>query len=107
MNYYKKNVTIINTYTYKYKDAPKAVRGFYEDECRANRVKPKDNDTIEITEDTLKRLQLNKINQSIIHLCLYNTLVYYLLLCNLFKVSSFISIVSLSLGLLMWNLIIC
>ena len=59
-NYYKKNVTIINTYTYKYKDAPKAVRGFYEDECRANRVKPKDNDTIEITEDTLKRLHKSK-----------------------------------------------
>ena len=59
-NYYKKNVTIINTYTYKYKDAPKAVREFYEDECRANGVKPKDNDTIEITEDTLKRLHKSK-----------------------------------------------
>ena len=53
-NYYKKNVTIINTYTYKYKDAPN------EDECRANGVKPKDNDTIEITEDTLKRLHKSK-----------------------------------------------
>lgn len=60
IDYYKKNSCTIKAYSYTYKDAPKVVKEFYREECKANGVEPKDSDTFEITEDTLKRLNEGK-----------------------------------------------
>lgn len=60
IEYHEKNIFTINMHTYTYKNAPQKVKAFYEKRCKAKGIEPKDSDIIEITDNTLNKLNKNK-----------------------------------------------
>ena len=58
--YQENDILTISVHTYTYKDAPPEVREFHEKRCKAKGVVPKDSDIINMSDNTLKKLNKNK-----------------------------------------------